>query len=334
MALGPSQRLAPLTSLPSGVSTRKSETTETTSSERPEPDPEAMVDPEPDPAHDDTDHEEAGLAQEEVPRRAVVCCACTDEADSTNTMPEQAQSEQRRSGDAPERHRRVACRRRRRGGGRRRTGGGASAIVVTILDPSRSQHRARTERAKSSPLSRVALVPVERRAPRREHDHVAAPPRATLPPRPRRPSSGRCGAASSRTRRRPRPPDSPMPTTARTGGASSPRTDRSRPLFRPPAMSTTEGKPLTAAPTAWGTVALESSNHRTPSCSPRSSTRCASPRKPTSAARAASVVPPAACAVATAANALATSWGRERPSSSTRTIDSPPGPTSAPSTSP
>lgn len=52
-------------------------------------------------------------------------------------------------------------------------------------------------------------------------------------------------------------PASPMPTAAETFPAV-PSTERSTPLFRPPAMSTTESKPSSAARVAWGVVAFES----------------------------------------------------------------------------
>ena len=58
---------------------------------------------------------------------------------------------------------------------------------------------------------------------------------------------------------------------------------RSMPLLRPPAMSTTESKPDTAASVACGAVALESSYQLMPSASATSSTRWARPRKVVSA---------------------------------------------------
>ena len=89
-------------------------------------------------------------------------------------------------------------------------------------------------------------------------------PRRLRPPR--RPWTRPGGRARGRrTRRPPRAPPRRWrrrPAHGRPTSASSPR---SRPLLRPPAMSTTDSKPRTAATAAWGLVALESSYQRTPS---------------------------------------------------------------------
>src|SRR5579863_744521 len=102
---------------------------------------------------------------------------------------------------------------------------------------------------------------------------------------------------------------SPIATTARTGGTVLARSERSRPLLRPPAISTTEVKPLTPARTAAGVVALESSYQETPPDWPTSCTRCAGGSVLAAASLQPSGLAPAAMATARAAAVFARSWG-------------------------
>ena len=110
----------------------------------------------------------------------------------------------------------------------------------------RSRARARTQRAKSSPRSRVGRVPVERRARRRQHHGVAGPGHGRGPAR--RPSAidGASHHRAPARRRRPSPRRPPRRWPPRPAGRRPPSasTERSRPLLRPPAMSTAERKPL------------------------------------------------------------------------------------------
>src|ERR1700758_1825125 len=90
-------------------------------------------------------------------------------------------------------------------------------------------------------------------------------------------------------------------TTARTGGTVAARAARSSPLLRPPAMSTTDENPATAARTEAGVVALESSYQPTPPSSPTKVTRWGSGGVLTRAARHPAGVAPAERATAVAA---------------------------------
>ena len=121
-----------------------------------------------------------------------------------------------------------------------------------------------------APLA-VAAVPVERGAARRQQHRVAglgqlARGRDRLVHR----RGGDRPGARRRTRRRPRRRPRRWRRPRGCGARPRPSTERSRPLLRPPAMSTTESKPPTAASVAWGAVAFESSYHRTPPASPTS----------------------------------------------------------------
>ena len=87
-------------------------------------------------------------------------------------------------------------------------------------------------------------------------------------------------------------------------------------------MSTTESKPRTAASVACGTVAFESSYHRTPSDSTTNSTRCGRPVKSRSV-----VVHPVEAGAGGhgrggGGQRVARSWGSDRHSSSTAMIAS------------
>ena len=108
-----------------------------------------------------------------------------------------------------------------------------------------------------------------------------------------------------------------MATTALSRRSSATRSCRSTPLFRPPAMSTTDSKPATAALVAWGVVAFESSYQRTPSRSATSSTRWGRPLNPRSPTATASGSTPSETAMADAARALRRSWGNGLHNSST-----------------
>ncbi len=121
-----------------------------------------------------------------------------------------------------------------------------------------------------------------------------------------------------------------MATTARRWSAASVSTDRSRPLLRPPAMSTTESKPADGGEGGVGRRGLGvvvPARRRRPSAT--SCTRWARPRNVRSTWRTPSRVAPPSRAVADAARALLTSWGRSRHSSSRSTIVSPAAPTRA-----
>ena len=172
----------------------------------------------------------------------------------------------------------------------------------------------------------VGRVPVEAGAARRQQHGVAGPGQAR--PRPDRGvHAGRRAPPAPDRRRPPRPRRRPRrwrprPAPAGRWRASAPR---SRPLLRPPAISTTEENPATAASTDAGVVALESSYQRTPVRFRRRGrpgagvARCvARPRR--QPAR----VAPAARATAAAARALARSWGRARGSSATAISVRPP----------
>ena len=172
--------------------------------------------------------------------------------------------------------------------------------------------RSRTARTKSSPRSAYEEYQSNEAQP---GDSSTASPgtRGRRRRRRRRPST-RPSAPGAAPRTRPPPPRRrrrwPRPPSPRRRPRGS--APRSRPLFRPPAISTTESNPASAATTDAGVVALESSYQRTPPASPTSCTRWGSPANVAKTRRQASRSAPAATAAAEAARALAMSCGIAR----------------------
>ncbi len=121
----------------------------------------------------------------------------------------------------------------------------------------------------------IGRVPVEAGAARGQHDGVAGVGQSVRPlPRPHPCCWPMVTGARPEKAAPTSPAASPMATTARTGGTVARRAARSSPLLRPPAISTTDEKPATAASTDAGVVALESSYQATPSPEPTRLTRC------------------------------------------------------------
>ena len=272
---------------------------------------------------DRTDAQPQELALELVPRRAVLVERGDRRRRQHHEQPEQVEDdddrEQPRVSDRADDGRRWCL------GRRHPAGTGPTVASAARGRPAWSRHRSggrfrRTASANDLAPLGVGTEPVERGTRRREKDdiarsghrrrgldHVGHP--GAAPPAPRR--------RSSEHRRPPSSAASPIATTARTGGTVPARTSRSSPLLRPPAISTTESNPATAATVAWAVVAFESSNQRTPPTLGHQLDAMGAGRGRAQHVRTASTSAPAATAETDAARALAMSWGSDRGSSST-----------------